>query len=187
MIGLMLMADPLLHSTDEQNLLAECVNADLMTIGRPVLFPPRDGLSFGISTSRTTLVVDDAVLIYVWVNNQTDKEKVLGSCQMWWDWGVTVYDSQWHEIKTQTEQEQQRRGEQPFRFCTRNIALRIPAHSCGPLQDMGNVKVDLREDRDLPAGEYFVTEKRLTSSGKSPVAKPTRGLKIVITDKKTPS
>jgi hypothetical protein len=51
---------------------------------------------------------------------------------------------------------------------------------------MGNVKVDLREDRDLPAGEYFVTEKRLKSSATSFVAaRPVRGLKIVITDKKT--
>jgi hypothetical protein len=187
MMGLMLVTNPLLHSTDEQPLPAECVNADSKSTGRPIMFPARDGLSFGISTPHTTLVVDDPVLIYVWVNNQTDKEKVLGSCTMWWGWGVTVYDSQWHEIKTHTEQEQERRGEQPVPICTRNVALRIPPHSCGLLRDIRDVSVDLREDRDLPAGEYFVTEKRLTSSGQSLMAKSTRWLKIVITEKKSPS
>ena len=91
-------------------------------------------------------------------------------------------------MKTHTEQEKERRGERPFKFCVRNVPLRIPPHSCGPLQDMGNVKVDLREDRDLPAGEYFVAEKRLTSSGNSVVAaKSVRGLKIAITNNKTQS
>jgi hypothetical protein len=184
-IGLMLMAEPSLHSADPDNLPAECAKADYTNVGRPVMFPPHDGLSLGISTSRTTLEVGDAVLIYVWVNNQTDDDKVLGSCDMWRDWSVTVYDAQWHEIKTHIEQEQERRHEQPLTFCTRNIALRIPPHSCGPLQDMGNVKIDLRENRELPTRQYFVTEKRLTSSGNSVVAtKPMRGLRIVITDKK---
>jgi len=186
MIGLMLMTEPPLLSTESQNLEADCENADFTTIGRPVMFTVRDGIAFGISTPRTTLGMGDAVLIYVWVNNQTDKEKVLGSCQMWWDWGITVYDSQWHEVKTHSEQEQERKRQQPFNGCVRNVALRIPPHSCGPLQDMGNVKVDLREDRDLPAGEYLVTEKRLKSSETSLVAaRPVGGLKIVITDKKT--
>jgi hypothetical protein len=106
---------------------------------------------------------------------------------MWWDWGVTVYDSQWHEVKTHSEQEQEHKGQQPFKGCVRNVALRVPPHSCGPLQDMGNVKVDLSEDRDLTAGEYFVTEKLKSSETSFVARRPVRGLKIVITDKKTQS
>jgi hypothetical protein len=184
-IGLMLMAEATLHSAVPDNLPAECTDADFKNVGRPLMFPPYDGLSLGISTSHTTLQVGDAVLIFVWVNNQTDDDKVLGSCDMWWDWGVTVYDAQWHEIKTHRAQERERRHEQPLKLCMRNIALRVPRHRCGPLQDMGNVKVDLREDRELPTGQYFVTEKRPTSSGNPVVAaKPTRSLRIVIADKK---
>jgi|HubBroStandDraft_3_1064219.scaffolds.fasta_scaffold929647_1 hypothetical protein len=48
--------------------------------------------------------------------------------------------------------------------------------SCGPLQDMGDVTIDLRKDRDLPAGDYFVTEERLTL--------PLHGLSIALVDKK---
>jgi hypothetical protein len=81
MIGLMLMTEPPLHSTESQNLEADCVNADFTTVGRPVMFPARGGIVLGISTPRTTFGVGDAVLIYVWVNNQMDKEGVLGSCR----------------------------------------------------------------------------------------------------------
>jgi hypothetical protein len=134
------------------------------------MFPPRDGLSMGISTPRLTFQVNDPVLIYVWVNNQTDDEKVLMSCSMWWDWGVDVYDSEGHAMKTKGEQDSE-----SVRICGRNLTLRIPPHSCSPLQDMGDVAIDLRKDRTLPSGSYFVTEKGLTP--------PLRGLSIAIVDK----
>ena len=79
MIGLMLMTEPPLHSTKSQNLEADCANADFTTVGLPVMFLAHGGIVLGISTPRTTLGVGDAVLIYVWVNNHTDKEKVLGT------------------------------------------------------------------------------------------------------------
>ncbi len=92
---------------------------------------------------------------------------------MWWGWGVAVYDAGRHPIKTETEQEQERRPEaERVGVCGRNIGLRIPPHSCGPLPDIGDVKIDLRKGRALPPGSYFVTEKGLTP--------PSRGLRIVI-------
>jgi len=95
---------------------------------------------------------------------------------MWWHWGVNVYDSGWHVIKTRRDEKQE--GSTPMQemeICSRNLTLRIPSHSCGPLQDMGDVTIDLRKDRDLPAGDYFVTEKTLTL--------PLHGLSIALVDK----
>jgi hypothetical protein len=138
------------------------------------MFPPRDGLSMGISTPRLTFQISDSVLIYVWVQNQTDDEKGLLSCSMWWHWGINVYDSGGHVIRTRREGEQE--SGTPMQICGRNRLLRIPPHSCGPLQDEGNVTTDLRKERNLPAGNYFVTEKPLTL--------PLRGLSFAIVDKK---
>jgi hypothetical protein len=140
------------------------------------MFRPHDGLSMGLSTPRPTLEVGDPVVIYVWVNNQTDSEKILMSCSMWWDWGITAYDAEWQTIKTRTDQELERRPEwKEAKICGRNLMLRIPPHSCGPLQDMGDVKIKLGEDRDMPVGQYFVTEKGKT--------RPQRGIRIAIVNK----
>jgi hypothetical protein len=43
---------------------------------------------------------------------------------------------------------------------------------------MGDVAIDLRKDRTLPSGSYFVTEKGLTP--------PLRGLSIAVVDKEQP-
>lgn len=176
-ITALMFIPPPVRSAKPDELPQECAESDVTNTGRPVMFPPRDGLSMGISTLRPTFEVSDPIVIYVWTNNQTDDEKVLMSCAMWWDWGIVVYDSQWHAIKTHTEQEEERRPqwEQGSKICGRNKLLRIPPHSCGPLQDVGDVKIDLRSERDLPPGTYFVTEKGLTL--------PLRGLQIVVQDK----
>jgi hypothetical protein len=42
---------------------------------------------------------------------------------------------------------------------------------------MGDIKIDLRKERDLPPGSYFVTEK-----GRTP---PLPGLQIVVQDKES--
>jgi hypothetical protein len=173
-IALVLVATPV-RSAKRNDLPQGCVNADFTHTGRPVMFPLRDGLSMGISTSRPTLEVSDPAVIYVWVNNQTDNQKILMSCAMWWDWGVAVYDAGWHVMKTRLEQEQENRHTlEQAKICGRNLQLRIPPHSCGPLQDMGDVRIDLRKERDLPPGNYFVTEKALTP--------PLLGLRIAIVD-----
>ena len=178
MIGMMLVPIPV-PSAEPNELPQECAKADFTSTGRPVMFPPRDGLSMGISTPRPTVDVRDPVEVYVWVNNQTDSERVLMSCSMWWDWGITVYDAGWHTVKTHAEQEEESKPKlKQIKICGRNIHLRVPPQSCAPLQDMGDLKIDLRKDRDLPTGEYFVTQNRLTL--------PLRGLKIVV-ENKTPS
>jgi hypothetical protein len=168
-LGLVLIVTPG-HSAKQNDLRKECASANFTKPGRPVMFPPHDGLSMGISTPRLTFQVSDPVLIYVWVNNQTNEEKVLMSCSMWWDWGIEVYDSGWHAIKTKAEQ-----NSESVPICGRNLSLHIPPHSCGLLQDMGDVAIDLQTDRILPSGNYFVTEKGL--------APPMRGLSIAIADK----
>jgi hypothetical protein len=63
----------------------------------------------GISTSRPTQEVGDPAVIYVWVNNQTDNEKILMSCAVWWGWGVDVYDAGWQVMKTRLEPEEENR------------------------------------------------------------------------------
>ena len=176
-IALLLIHTPV-RCQEAENLPQECVKAASTTTGRPVIFTPHDGLSMGISTPNPTLEVSDPVVIYVWVNNQTDNEAVLMSCSMWWDWGVTVYDAERHVVKTHTKQELERRpGWQEAKICGRNIRLRIPPRSCGPLQDMGDVKINLREDRDMPVGNYFVTQKGKT--------RPQRGIRIAIVNKES--
>ena len=171
-IALLLSNTPV-RCQEPDDLSQECAKATSTTTGRPVMISPPDGLSMGISTPRPTLEVSDPVIIYVWVNNQTDSEKILMSCSMWWDWGITLYDAEWQAIKTRTKQEPERRPDgKEATICGRNLRLRIPPHSCGPLQDMGDVKINLREDRDMPVGNYFVTEK-----GKAPAH---RGIRIAI-------
>src|SRR5258705_4428061 len=173
--ALILVAMPALYRKHD-DLPEECTRANFTNTGRPVMFSPRDGLSMGISTPRATLEVSDPAVIYVWVNNQTDNEKTLMSCQMWWDWGVTVYDDAWSAVRTLSEQEQESRpAGETMHVCGRNLALPIPPHSCSPLQDMGDVKIDLRKERDLRPGNYFVTEKGSTA--------PLRGLRISIMNK----
>jgi len=163
----------LVYSAEQDELPQECATADFTKTGRPVMFPTHDGLSMGLSTPHRTFLVNDPVLIYVWVNNQTDREKVLMSCSMWWDWGISVYNSSWQAVKTRGEQDPKIVN---MPICGRNLELFIQPHSCGPLQDMGDVKIDLGKDRTLPSGSYFVTEKRLPRS--------TRGLSITVVDKK---
>jgi len=124
----------------------------------------------GISTPELTFHADDPILIYVWVNNRTPEEKTLLSCSMWWDWNVEVYDSQSHAVGLRREPPpKDGYTVERMMICGRNKLLRIPPHSCGPLQDMGDVTIDLRRDRDLPAGQYFVTEqnRRLPQPGLS--------------------
>ena len=175
MIGVMLV--PIrLPSAEPNELPQECAKADFTSTGRPVMFPQRDGRSMGISTPRTTVDVGDPLEVYVWVSNQTDSERVLMSCSMWWDWGVTVYDAGWHTVKTNAEQGEESNPElRQMKICGRNIRLRVPPQSCAPLQDIGDLKVDLHNDRSLPTGDYFVTQNRLTL--------PLRGLKIVVENK----
>ena len=78
---------------------------------------------------------------------------------MWWDWNVEVYDSQSHVVALRREPSPKPGYTvERVKLCGRNVLLRIPPRSCAPLQDMGDVAIDLRRDRDLPAGQYFVTE-----------------------------
>jgi len=157
-LGLAFTVHPL-HPAEQNDVPTECAGAGFTKTGRPVMFPPRDGLSMGISTPELTLHADDPILIYVWVNNRTADEKTLLSCSMWWDWNVEVYDSQSHVVALRREPSPKPGYTvERVKLCGRNVLLRIPPRSCGPLQDMGDVAIDLRRDRDLPAGQYFVTE-----------------------------
>lgn len=176
-IALLLIHTPV-RCKESKDLPQECAKVASTTTGRPLMLPAHDGLSMGISTPSSTLEVSDPVVIYVWVNNQNSTEKALMSCSMWWDWGVTVYDAEWHVVKTRTEQELERRPDwQEGKICGRNKPLGIPPHSCAPLQDMGDVKINLREDRDMPVGNYFVTQKGKT--------RPQRGIRIAIVNKES--
>jgi hypothetical protein len=83
MIALLLSNTPV-RCEESDDLSQECAKATSSTTGRPVMFRPHDGLSMGLSTPHPTLEAGDPVTIYVWVNNQTDSEKVLMSCSMWW-------------------------------------------------------------------------------------------------------
>src|SRR4051812_43949160 len=62
-----------------------------------------------------------------------------------------------------------------MQVCFRNVPLIVPAHSCGPLRDMGkDVTTELTKTYELTAGQFFVTQKNLTL--------PLRGMTFSITD-----
>ena len=171
------------HSVAQNDLPSECKRADFSTIGRPVVFELRTGLSLGISTSITSFSVDDPITLSVWAVNQTDTEQWVASCSEveWWTWDLQVYDSQKHARERRGEKEEQHNPalklQHELRKCYRNVALRVAPRSCSPLYDNDHViTTDLTKRYDLPPGNYLVTQKRSTP--------PTSGLSIVVGEKK---
>jgi hypothetical protein len=150
------------------------------TTARPVMFNLRDGVSLGIFAPQATFKTGQAVVLAIWVSNSTDDERELESCSdvQWWTLALDVYDSQWQRKQTTSEKQSGVPAYREMGVCGRNIALRVPPHSCGALGDNGrDVTVDLSARYDLPTGTYFVTQKQL--------ALPLRGLPITIVDTQT--
>lgn len=170
---------------NELPLPRECSDVDFGATGRPVLFQFRNGLLLGISAPTASFSTKAPILLDVWVVNQTDAEQSVVSCSDvdMWTLDLQVYDSQWHLQETRNEREERLnpdpalKVQHELRRCFRNLALRIPPHSCAPLHDVGRVvTTDLAKRYDLPSGGYFVTQKKLTL--------PVRALSITVVDTK---
>jgi hypothetical protein len=154
-----------------QNVLPrECANADFSATGRPVLFQFRNGLQLGISAPPASFSAGDPIVLDVWIVNQSESERLVMSCSDVdrWMWDLQIYDPSWHLKETRDEQDERRnpdpalKVQHQLRVCYRNLALRVPPHSCSPLYDVGHVVTsDLAKRFDLSPGNYFVSPKGL--------------------------
>ncbi len=168
----------------------QCETVDMTKTGRPMMFAPLNGVAMGISVPRTVFHAGEPISIYVWVNNPTDREQVLWSCSLWYQWGVDVYDSKRHRIPTRQESQPKTsdgsklqgdrfaaftRLTHPPKLCFRDVPLSIPPEYCGLLRDVRDVTIELSNKYDLRPGSYLITEKNQNPEQ--------GGISIIIVDK----
>lgn len=166
---------------------ADCAKADFTNTGRPVMFAARNGVAMGISVARDTLARGERVPLHVWIDNQKDQPAQFFSCDMFWGWGVEVWDTYGHRLLNNTEIAEREARESgkvlhQVRACTANISFSVAPHTCeNPSLAAHELKYD------LTPGQYVITEAppKATSAGDSstgekPKTPPAAGEGLII-------
>lgn len=116
--------------------------------GVPHFFPFHDSVRYGVSLSRSSFSLYEKVIpLHIWIDNETDKDIVLGACSMFAGWDVDV----WNGSQRTLSRREQKDGYQwpKSASCGVDAPIIVPAHSCYAAN-----QVNLHGEYDLPRRFY---------------------------------
>ena len=145
----------------------ECAANLSADTGRPVMFPPRGALTWGLSSRAVSYGEPDSVLL--WLFNPKDKPQPVWTCMdigQFWLSGIDVFDSSGHRVLTRAEEKD--KGFPGLKdvnlysclvSCARNFTIDIAPHSCAHTTFSASAydfARDLRNYYSLPPGRYRI-------------------------------
>ncbi len=121
--------------------------------GRPFMFPARDGIAFGVSSSP-----DEPSELYLWADNQTGQAVDLIYCciSTLFD-HIDMFDSEGHRVLSKTDQAAQKalsEGRQLVQVCTCSGWSSVPPHTVQLF-----VFADISDGYTLKSGRYTISER----------------------------
>jgi hypothetical protein len=117
--------------------------------GTPLFFPPRKDIAYGISMKRSVFLLGERVPVYVWIDNHGSTAFRAGSCDMFSNWNVAVWNSSEHRLLSTAEQRHIVEGES----CDSNVLIEVKPHSCLKLNE-----IDAAFSYPLVPGQYRIAE-----------------------------
>jgi hypothetical protein len=121
--------------------------------GRPLMFPARDGIAFGVSSGP-----DKPSELYLWVDNQTDKAVSLSFCCVSTLFAhIDIFDSEGHRVLSKVDRAEQKarsEGREIVQVCTCSGSSAIPSHRIQLF-----VFADISEGYTLQPGRYTISER----------------------------
>ena len=121
--------------------------------GHPLMFPARDGVAFGVSSSP-----GNPLLLILWVDNQNDKKERFSFCCVSTLFEhIDIVDSQGHRVLSKADRLEltaRSTGQEPVRACSCSGLSDIPAHTIQIF-----MVAEVHSGYDLPPGQYVVTER----------------------------
>jgi len=149
---------------------SDCNSPELLTRGRPIMIPWRNGLALGISLAKQSFKAGEPITLYLWAENNGDTPGGASTCA---DLGRFKADSldiytvggrripNRHEasIREQCSTNPRIAEAMSAQKCLRNFLIRIPAHTCVNGDSM-DFTIRLTDNYDLPPGNYSVRPRR---------------------------
>lgn len=129
-----------------------CAKSDFALYGHPVMFPPRDGVTCGVSVAP-----EKPGSITIWMDNQTEKPKTRGSCcNATFIVYIDLYDQSGRRIPSDLETFNAAHHPTQLRavgLCTCSGFVTVPPHSVKVI-DHG----DFATSHKLAPGQYTIIE-----------------------------
>lgn len=130
-----------------------CEKELLARRGRPFMFPARDGVAYGVSSSP-----DDPSALYLWTDNQTDKTVSLSFCCVSTLFAhINIFDSAGRRVLSRTDQAEEKarsEGREIVQGCTCSGSSSVPPHTIQLF-----VSADISEGYALRPGRYTISER----------------------------
>jgi hypothetical protein len=159
--------------TAQQTLPLECGKSGL---GNLIVFPPRQGIAYGISTDTTTFPKGEPIRVNIWIDNRSETVFRSGLCDMFGDWGVAVWNDSGKRLLSTREQ----RHMEGVTVCDSNALIEVKPQSCEVVN-----YTDLALSFTLAPGRYRIAElpwPASDSASEHPYAPaPATGKSLIIT------
>jgi hypothetical protein len=104
-----------------------CDPNGILDAGKPLLFPPRSGVAFGVSLPKRSFLLGEPVPAYIWIDNEGNKDYVDSTCDMLSGWDVAVWDQSGKRLQSGAEQQPTTNG---IGNCDSNASWSVAPHSC---------------------------------------------------------
>lgn len=159
-LGLLLIAGTLaaMQIAAQEASQPTCGQVDVAKYGRPVLFPSKDGLTFGVSTQRTQFQTGEDIHVYVWLSNKSPEDfTAVACCEQTFLSFFELLDSSGHRIENALEvfdRKTKQQGREPVHVCTCSAVTQIRAGRCGVIDSGVLNRVDTAFD--LQPGKYRI-------------------------------
>jgi hypothetical protein len=110
-----------------------CEKELLARRGRPYMFPARDGLAYGVSSSP-----EDPSALNLWTDNQTDRAVSLFFCCVSTLFAhIDIFDSEGNRVLSRTDRAEQKarsEGREIVQVCTCSGSSSVPPHTISTLR-----------------------------------------------------
>jgi hypothetical protein len=139
---------------------SECNKPELLAHGQPHSIEGTHAPEYALSMEKQRFVGDEAIPLYLWTINSSDKVIKLGGCTepaYLKAGGFVLYDGYGHRVlnKRQIASDKQCKGDPSGYYdplvCTATFSWSLPAHTCL------SSPIDLAKTYELPPGEYTIS------------------------------
>lgn len=135
----------------------DCAHLDYMKKGRPVFVGANDGVRWGISAPKETVILGEPIIVDIWIDNRTDKPILAGGRCTNLHSG-DVFDHSGHLMIGRHEK---KHDLERLEVCSAtDVIIEIPAHTCREPVDAQGSNFTL--DYNLAPGVYYVFPTRGT-------------------------
>jgi hypothetical protein len=117
--------------------------------GTPLLFPARNSIAYGISVKQQDFLLGEPIPVYVWIDNRSETPFLAGSCDMFSNWNIAVWNSSGRRLLSSAEQRHIIEGAS----CDSNVLIEVRPHVC-----MRVNRIDAADSYALIPGQYRIAE-----------------------------